>query len=138
VIASYLLFVAFMATMYAGYTADPRWPAGLAVAAVLLFAATAATFIRVVTSPGYAADTVDRALDEQQQQVRNRAYRSAYIGPTLLFGALTLVVMYAAGEDASWSNFRTLAVFMPWLTFIPGSLPSAVVAWTEADALEDG
>jgi hypothetical protein len=104
---------------------------------VLLFGATAVTFIRVVTSPGYAADTVDRALDERQRQVRDRAYRAAYYGLTLLFGTLSLVVMYTAGDDATWSSVRTLAMLMPWLTFIPGSLPSAVVAWTEADVPED-
>ena len=62
VIAMYALFVGFVGTMYAAYTSDPRWPAPLAVFDVLLFGATAVTFIRVVTSPGYAADSVDRAL----------------------------------------------------------------------------
>src|SRR5262249_37539237 len=113
VIATYTVFAAFMASMYAGYTSDPRWPTPLAVVAVLVFGVTAATFIRVGTSPGYAADTVDRALDERQRQVRDRAYRAAYYGLTLLFGGLSLVVMYVSGDDTAWSGLRTLTVFMP-------------------------
>ena len=63
VLATYASFVAFMLSMYAGYTSAPRWPAPLAVLAVVLVVATGAIFIRVVTSPGYTADTADRALD---------------------------------------------------------------------------
>jgi hypothetical protein len=137
VMATYVGFAAFMVTMYGGYTAEPRWPSPLAVMAVLLFAATAVAFIRVVTAPGYAADTLDRALDERQRLVRDRAYRGAYYTLTLLFGALSLAVMYTAGNDSGWSALRAYALFLPWLTFIPGSLPSAVVAWTEPDLPED-
>ena len=69
--------------------------------------------------------------------VRDRAYRMAYYGLTLLFGGLSLIVMYAAGNDSSWSSLRVAALFFPWLTFLPGSLPTAVVAWTEPDPPED-
>jgi hypothetical protein len=137
VVATYLGFTAFLAVLYRGSTTEPRWQGWLGPLALLLFAATALAFVRVVTSPGFAADTVDRQLDERQRLVRDHAYRSAYYGLTLLFGALSLVVMYAAGDDAGWSAMREAALLLPWLTFVPGSLPSAIVAWTEPDPPED-
>ena len=133
VLATYVTFAAFMVVMYRGYTAEPRWPGPLAVVAVILFVATGAAFVRLVTAPGYAADTLDRRLDERQRQVRDRAYRLAYYGLTVLFGAFSLVLMYAAGSDDGWTSIRVAALFLPWLTFVPGSLPTAVVAWTEPD-----
>ncbi len=137
VVATYLGFAAFMLAMYRGYTAEPRWPALLAIFAAILFVATAAAFVRLVTAPGYAADTLDRRLDERQRLVRDRAYRVAYYALTLLFGALSLAVLYAAGNDEAWQSMRVPALFLPWLTFLPGSLPTAVVAWTEPDLPED-
>ena len=137
VVAIYVSFAAFMVAMYAGYTAAPRWPTWLAVLAIVLFAATAAGFIRLVTAPGYAADTVDRRLDERQRQIRDRAYRSAYYALTVLFGALTLGVMYAAAIEEIWAGARDAALLLPWLTFLPGSLPTAVVAWGEPDPPTD-
>jgi len=132
VIGMYAAFAAFIASLYFGSTSDPRWPLPLAIAAILLFGVTAAAFIRVATSPGYAADSLDRALDERQRQVRDRAYRVAYYGLTLLFGGVSLIVLYAATE-----TLQTIAPFLPWLTFVAGSLPSAVVAWTEVDVPDD-
>src|SRR5215467_2649142 len=111
VVATYALFGAFMLVMYLGYTADPRWPSGLGVTAVVLFLATAIAFVRLVTAPGYAADTLDRRLDERQRFVRDRAYRVAYYALTLMFGAFSLAVMYAAGNDAVWPSLRDAAVF---------------------------
>lgn len=137
VIASYIGFAAFMTVMYFGAFATPRWPLGLGVLAVLLFGATAVAFVQLVRAPGYAADTVDARLDERQRQVRDRAYRFAYYALTILFGALSLAFMYAAGNDAGWQSIRDMALLLPWLTFIPGSLPTAVVAWVEADPPED-
>ena len=133
VIATYLGFIAFVLVTYRGLTAEPRWPSELAATAVLLFVATAAAFVRLVTAPGYAADTVDRRLDERQRLVRDRAYRIAYYVLTLLFGAFSLAVMYTAGSDDSWTSVRSAALLLPWLTFLPGSLPTAVVAWTEPE-----
>jgi vacuolar-type H+-ATPase subunit I/STV1 len=137
VLATYLGFAAFMAVMYGGYTAQPRWPALLAIIAAILFVATAGSFGRLVTAPGYAADSVDQRLDERQRLVRDRAYRMAYYAVALLFGVLSLGIMYAAGLDDTWSSVRVAALFLPWLTFLVGSLPTAVVAWTEPDLPED-
>ena len=137
VLATYAAFAAFMLVMYRGYTATPRWPAELAVGAVILFVLTATAFVRLVGAPGWAADTLDRRLDERQRLVRDRAYRVAFYVLTLLFGAGCLAVMYAAGSEAGWGAMRELALFAPWLTFVPGSLPTALVAWTELDPPED-
>ena len=137
VIADYVGFAAFVVVMYLGYTAQPRWPVWLSIAAIILFVATALCFIRMVTAPGYAADTLDRRLDERQRQVRDRAYRAAYYALTLLFGALALAVMYAAANEETWQSLRDAALLMPWLTFVPGSLPTAFVAWTEPDLPEE-
>jgi hypothetical protein len=137
VVGVYVGFAAVMAAMYAGATAVPRWPVWLGVIAIALFLATALGFVRLVAAPGYAADTLDRQLDERQRMVRDHAYRLAYYALTLLFILLSLVVMYAAGNDASWQALREPALFLPWFTFLPGSLPSVVVAWTEPDPPED-
>jgi hypothetical protein len=110
VIGMYAAFASFIASLYFGSTADPRWPLPLAIAAIFLFGVTAAAFIRVVTSPGYAADSLDRALDERQRQVRDRAYRIAYYGLTLLFGGVSLIVLYTPTE-----TLPALAPFLPWL-----------------------
>ena len=50
---------------------------------------------------------------------------------------LGLAFMYAAGSDDTWSLLRTTLLFLPWLTFLTGSLPTAVVAWTEPDLPDD-
>ncbi len=67
----------------------------------------------------------DWRLDERQRLVRDRAYRVAYYALTILFGGLSLLVMYAAGNDEGWPALRETALFLPWLTFRPGSLPTA-------------
>ena len=133
VIVTYLGFTLFLVALYAGYAAVPRWPFWLGCTTIVLFAATAAAFIALVRAPGYAADVLDARLDEGQQQVRDHAYRFAYYGLTVLFGVLSLVLMYAAGSNASWQSIQDMALLLPWLTFLPGSLPTAVVAWTEPD-----
>lgn len=137
VVAMYAAFAAFLAIMYFGYTATPRWPWPLGVLAVAAFLATGYGFVRLVYAPGYAADTVDRFLDERQRLVRDQAYRAAYYPVTALLLVLSLVVMYAAGGDASWSALRDLAPFVPWVAFVVGSLPTAIVAWSEPDPPED-
>ena len=70
---------------------------------------------------------------ERQGLVRDRAYRVAYYALTIVFGGLSLLVMYAAGNDEGWPALRETALFLPWLTFLSGSLPTAVVAWTTTD-----
>ncbi len=137
VVATYIGFAAFMFALYAGYTAAPRWPLWLGVTAIALFVATTAAFVVLVRAPGYAADVLDSRLDERQRQVRDHAYRVAYYGLTLLFGVLSLFVMYAAGSNAGWQSIQDMALLLPWLTFLPGSLPTAVVAWTEPDPPEE-
>jgi hypothetical protein len=103
----------------------------------MLFVSSAIAYVRLVYAPGYAADTVDRRLDERQRLVRDRAYRVAYHALTILFGGLSLLVMYAAGNDEGWPALRETALLLPWLTFLPGSLPTAVVAWMESDPPDD-
>src|SRR5262249_21263665 len=137
VIAMYAGYALLLVFTYLGYTSTPRWPSWLAILAVGTFLATGFGFVRVVMSPGYAADTLDRHLDERQRVVRDRAYRNAYYGITALLLILSVVVMYAAGNDESWSALRQLAAFFPWAAFVVGSLPTAIVAWSEPDAPED-
>jgi hypothetical protein len=136
-IAMYTGFAVLLVVTYFGYTSSPRWPSWLAVLAVCTLLATAFGFVRLVTAPGYAADTLDRHLDERQRLVRDRAYRGGYYIISALLLLLSVVVMYAAGNDDSWSVLRQLAPFLPWLAFIVGSLPTAIVAWSEPDLPED-
>jgi fatty acid desaturase len=65
VVFVYVSFAAFMALMYAGYTAVPRWPWWLATLAA--FVATAGAFIRLANAHhslhrSNHLDEVDRAL----------------------------------------------------------------------------
>ena len=137
VIAMYAGYAALLVVTYLGYTSVPRWPSWLAILAIITFLATGYGFVRVAMSPGYVADTLDRHLDERQRLVRDRAYRVAYYGISAAMLVLSLVVLYAAGDDQSWSTLRQLAPFGPWLAFVVGSLPTAIVAWSEPDAAED-
>jgi hypothetical protein len=93
-----------------------RGPAALVLGAGVLFAATAAGFLRLLTAPGDAADSLDRRLDEWQRLVRDRAYRTAYYAWTAVFAVLNLGLMYAAGNADAWLSLRDAALFMPLLT----------------------
>jgi hypothetical protein len=133
----YAGYAALLVFTYLGYTSVPRWPAWVTIMAIVTFLATGYGFVRLVLSPGYVADTLDRHLDERQRLVRDRAYRVAYYVITASVLLLSLIVLYAAGDDASWSTLRQLTPFLPWLAFVVGSLPTAIVAWSEPDAPED-
>jgi hypothetical protein len=133
VLAMYAGFAVFLAIMYLGYSATPRWPWWLAVPAIVTFVATGYAFVRLAMAPGYAADTLDRFLDERQRLVRDRAYRVAYYVVTGLMILLSVGVIYIAGSEDTWSAWREPALFLPWAAFIVGSLPTAIVAWAEPD-----
>ena len=137
VIAMYVGFAIFLTIMYIGYTATPRGPLWLGVLAVATFVATGYGFVRLVAAPGYAADTIDRFLDERQRLVRDRAYRVAYYPVTALLLVVSVVTLYAAGSDHGWSLLRVPALFLPWFAFVVGSLPTAIVAWSEPDPPDD-
>jgi hypothetical protein len=79
------------------------------------------------------ADMPDACIDERQRQVRDQAYRPAYIA---LATIALLTVVYLG--FATKFNFPLPVSF--WLdsmlngvTFIIASLPTAIVAWGEPD-----
>lgn len=115
---------------------DNHWSLWLAV--VPMIAAATLYFKLVVPIRESLTEKEDRALDERQLAVRNRAYFYAFrLLGLMVFGA----VLYGASAAGSGgpelpmprttSDFGTLGVLV---AFLLGSLPASVAAWTEPDS----
>lgn len=80
----------------------------------------------------------DEHLDERQLQLRNHAYRLAYIGiSTLLFYVLFYQVL---GADFGWPplNLYPIGTVLFWEGFLLIlTLPSIILAWIEGDYQAD-
>lgn len=81
------------------------------------------------------ADLPDRALDERQRQVRDRAMRYAF---TILLGGIIVVLWLAWGDlTFDWSlPHLSGAEFLPialLVQIMASTLPMAVIAWMEPD-----
>jgi hypothetical protein len=83
------------------------------------------------------ANDTDRALDERQQIVRDRAYRVAY---TVLATLCLLAVVYgeiAVDSKGSWwlpRSANEMQVVLWAVLLLIFTLPTAIVSWTEPDA----
>lgn len=116
----------------------PVWFVLLALALIVDIALFVATH-RVTDRP-------TAALDERQQAVRDRAYRSAYL---LVFYALSLVVaaamlLFFTGNEpaaATLSHPASHPALLSGLGIVTlqllSLLPTALVAWTEGDEPSD-
>ena len=76
----------------------------------------------------------DKDLDERQIQIRDRAYRYAYMGIAL--GLLVGGVYYTVAVDKSlWlpSTYDQANYFLWGIILLTLTLPSAILAWTEPE-----
>lgn len=80
------------------------------------------------------SDGADADLDERQIQSRNRAYLWAYrtLGASVMLAAL----YYMIATDAGWwlpRSWNELQAFFWGVWLLAATLPTAILAWTEAD-----
>jgi cytochrome bd-type quinol oxidase subunit 2 len=108
----------------------------------VLFAFTFASDATLFIATHRVADRPTSTLDERQQAVRNRAYRTAYL---LVFNTIVLVVggamllFFTGHEIASrWvshpaSHPAVLSGIGVATLQLASLLPTAIIAWTERD-----
>lgn len=72
----------------------------------------------------------DEQVDERQIQIRNQAYRFAYMGLSTL--ALLFVIYLTLAHDFRWIVPTGNLLVWSVMTFVL-VLPSAILAWTETD-----
>ncbi|GAB3561792.1 hypothetical protein GCM10027578_03100 [Spirosoma luteolum] len=109
-------------------------PAQLAGALGLLLIMASSAYLYYKTGLWQFGNAPDEQVDERQVQVRNQAYRYAYMG-------LSLVVLLLAGYglmalDLHWplpslAGSYDLVFWGTWVVVL--GLPSALLAWTEPD-----
>jgi diacylglycerol kinase len=108
----------------------------------VLFALTLGADILLYAATHGVADRATGALDERQQAVRDRAYRTAYAvvcsGIVVVVGG-AMLLFFTGNEVAPWwfaapsSHPATLAGFGVATLQLTAFLPTALVAWTEPD-----
>lgn len=131
-----VMYLSFGVFLYALYVAGGNVTSPLLAAIVIPGAIAVYACIRLLRAPGYIGDAVDRNLDELQRTVRDRAYRVSYSIFVLIFVAIALAALLSTGSAAEWEALRLPGRFLPWLSLVAATLPTAVIAWTYPD-LED-
>lgn len=138
--ATYGGYAAMVAAFWLKANADlPGWPAVLPVLAGVVMFAGLSTIVSGSGGRRDLANETDAALDERERQVRDHAYRFAYVG---VASAFMLLITYAAIVHDSgrgwlprtWNESQAIVWGVLLLTW---TLPSAVVAWTEPDPIAD-
>jgi hypothetical protein len=108
----------------------------------VLFALTFATDVLLFSSTHRIADRPTSSLDEREQAVRNRAYRTAYLvvfyGLVVVIGGAMLLFFSGAEIASRWfshpaSHPAVLSGFGVAALQLVSLLPSAIIAWTERD-----
>lgn len=89
------------------------------------------------------AELPERALDERQELIRNRAYRRAYriVIHALIWPAALIVLLASFGDPhgwlhALWSNTALVIALGTCGTQLLAFLPTMMLAWTEPDPIE--
>jgi hypothetical protein len=112
----------------------------------ILLALTLGADVLLFVATHRVADRPTSMLDEREQALRNRAYRTAYL--VVFYGLLlavggALVLFYAGAEIASpWvshpaSHPTVLTGFGIAVLQLVSLLPTAIIAWSERDAPDD-
>lgn len=106
------------------------------IATLLALAVFAGSFAYLYYQTGLwqFGNAPDNDLDERQVQIRNQAYRLAYIGiSTLIILALVYTML---AQDFHWylptGSVETNVLFWS-VWFLVMTLPSAILAWTETE-----
>jgi hypothetical protein len=97
----------------------------------------------LLASTSGVAERPERALDERQETIRNRAYRLAYrvVTHTLLWPIALVVLLAAFGDPfgwlaALWANTALVIALGTVAAQLLAFLPTMIIAWTEPDPVE--
>ena len=105
------------------------------IVAAIVFILPVHDFIR--RSVQISESEKDEELDERQQIVRDRAYRSAYwiLGITCLYTFLYISYVHPwLAERWEWLQFDSLPILMTMgAALVVFTIPRAVMAWTEPE-----
>lgn len=109
-------------------------PSGLASGLGLVGFGLVSMYLYYKTGLWQLGNAPDEQVDERQIQIRNQAYRFAYIG--LSTAVLIAVIFFTLANDFHWAipnNYDQLSsLFWVVWSFVL-TLPSTILAWTEPD-----
>lgn len=109
-------------------------PTGLAAGLALIGFVIASVYLYYRTGLWHFGNAPDEQVDERQIQIRNQAYRYAYVGLSL--AVMLGIIFVTLAVDFRWSLPTTYEQLSPlfWVawTFVM-TLPSSILAWTEPD-----
>lgn len=110
------------------------FPAGLASGIALLGFGGASAYLYYGTGLWQFGNAPDDQVDERQVQIRNQAYRFAYMGLSTL--VLLVFIYFTLANDFHWpipgSYDQLSSLFWVTWSFVL-TLPSAILAWTETN-----
>ncbi len=143
VLALYLGYPLFVASLWGGSALRHHGEPGLAWAMVVPLAVTvvamlAGGYILLSRTAINLPNMSDRVLDERQRLVRDRAYRISFrlVSGVLLSAALYMMMALSSGWSVPHTADAGQAIF--WGVFVvTTTLPTAVIAWTEPAPRED-
>lgn len=140
VVAIYGGYATVVGLFWLNANADlPLWTGVLPLLAglVMLFGVSAILFGQ--GHPVDLANQTDEVLDERERQVRDRAFRFAYMGLAAAFTLLAVYGAMAADSGLGWlpSTWNERQAVTWGVFLLAWTLPTAVVAWTEPDPVRD-
>ncbi len=109
------------------------WPS---VATLLGLAALVGSSVYLYLNTGlwHFGNAPDDELDERQMQIRNLAYRNAYIGVSALIVIILLYLLLAEGFRLPVPiGYNQINPLFWTIWTIVMTLPSAILAWTEPE-----
>lgn len=137
VLATYLGYMVLVAMFWARSVRDlPNWFLLLILVPGFV---TLLSFAGLYTSTYSMADQPDKRLDERQRMVRDRAYRFAYHALAAVFLVAALYAYIALDSGSLWfpRTSNQLNAFFWGAMLLATTLPTAVIAWTEPDDLDE-
>lgn len=137
VLATYLGYMVLVAMFWARSVRDlPDWFLLLILVPGFV---TLLSFAGLYTSTYSMADQPDKRLDERQRMVRDRAYRFAYQALAAVFLVAALYAYIALDSGSLWfpRTSNQLNAFFWGAMLLATTLPTAVIAWTEPDDLDE-
>ncbi len=134
VVAVYVSYALLMAGMGAGATVLGPVPAAIlsVLAGTGLIASLWLLFAN--TRLWHWGNAPDKDLDERQVQVRNLAYRYAYMGVATLLMCWMMYMAFAVDKGLWLPKSYEQASALVWgVMLLCLTLPSAILAWTEKE-----
>lgn len=137
VLATYLGYILLVAMFWARSVRDlPAWFLLLVLAPGSV---TLLSFVGLYTATHSIADQPDKRLDERQRLIRDRAYRSAYqvLAAVFLMSALYSYIALDSGSLWFPRTANQLNAFFWGAMLLAMTLPTAIIAWTEPDDVDE-